>query len=370
MSSVACLAFVLVPLSSVIMDFTSISATTSLTRFPAQVAEWCCLRYLSFRYSKVRTVPYSIGNLQNLETLDLKHTYVTELPVVILKLRQLRHLLVYHYANRAYSWFKYGFKFPDGIGTLQSLQKLCYIEAGSERNSSLMRELGKLKQLNRLGIVKLRKEDARELCLSIEKLTKLQALSVNSVDENEIIDLQPLSSPPPFLQRVYLTGRLEALPDWISSLDSLTVLYLRCSQLKDNPLPSLGKLPNLVHLALLQAYEGTKLCFKAYDFMKLRFLILGPFDKLKCVEVEKGSMPCLEELIIESCKLLKKLPSGIEHLEKLKVMKFVDMPDEFVKKLMPDGQDDIYLKVAHVPEVYYGCRRGGGWEVVLTKAFV
>ncbi|KAK3429806.1 hypothetical protein EUGRSUZ_E01306, partial [Eucalyptus grandis] len=321
-----------------------------LTRFPAQVAEWCCLRYLCFRYSKVRTVPNSIGNLQNLETLDLKYTYVRELPIAILKLQQLRHLLIYRYENTADSWFKYGFKSPEDIGALQSLQKLCYIEADDRRNSGLMRELGKLTQLVRLGIVKLRKEDARELCSSIEKLTKLQSISVSSVDENEIIVLQPLSSPPPFLQRIYLIGRLEALPHWISSLDSLTVLQLRCSQLKDSPLLSLGNLPNLVHLRLIQVYEGTKLYFKANSFMKLRFLALGPFDKLKCVEVEKGSMPCLEELIIESCKQLEKLPSGIEHLEKLKVLKFIDMLDEFVKKLMRDGQDDCYQKVAHVPE--------------------
>ncbi|XP_056173649.1 disease resistance protein RPM1-like [Syzygium oleosum] len=346
--------------------------TASLTRFPAQVAEWCYLRYLSFRYSKVRTVPYSIGNLQNLETLDLKHTYVTELPVVILKLRRLRHLLVYRYANTAYSWFRYGFKSPEGIGALQSLQKLSYIEAGNERNSSLMREFGKLKQLNRLGILKLRKEDARELCSSIEKLTKLQAISLTSADENEIIDLQPLTSPPPFLRRIYLTGRLEALPRWISSLDSLMVLKLRCSQLKDNPLSSLGNLPNLVHLSLRQAYEGTKLRFKANDFMKIQFLGHGPFDRLKCVEVEKGSMPCIEELTIRNCKQMEKLPSGIEHLEKLKVLKFIDMRDEFVNKFMLDGQDDCYLKMAHVSEVYYGYQRGGwpGWDVVLTKAFV
>ncbi|XP_039169291.1 disease resistance protein RPM1-like [Eucalyptus grandis] len=341
-----------------------------LTRFPAQVAEWCYLRYLSFRYSKVRTVPYSIGNLQNLETLDLKQTYVTELPVVILKLQRLRHLLVYRYANIGYPWCKSGFKSPEGIGALQSLQKLCFMEASDRRNNSLMRELGKLKELIRLGITKLRKEDGRELCSSIEKLTKLQAISLTSVNKNEIIDLQELSSPPPFLQRIYLTGRLEALPHWISSLDSLTVLHLRWSQLQDSPLLSLGNLPNLVCLELLQVYEGTKLSFKANDFMKLQYLVLGPFDKLKCVEVEKGSMPCLEELVIEGCKPLEKLPSGIEHLGKLKVLKFVDMPDEFVKKLMPDGQEDYYLKVAHVPEVYYGYRRDGGCDFVPTKAFV
>ncbi|KAF7849690.1 hypothetical protein BT93_L0376 [Corymbia citriodora subsp. variegata] len=345
--------------------------TAPLTRVPAQVAEWCYLRYLSFRYSKVRTVPNSIVKLQNLETLDLKQTYVTELPVEILKLQRLRHLLIYRYKWYSNGWyFHSGFKCPEEIGALQSLQKLSTITAGNERNSSLIRGLGKLKQLNRLGIVKLRKENARELCSSIEKLTKLQALSITSVDENEIIDLQPLSSPPPFLQRIYLTGRLKALPHWISSLDSLMILKLRRSRLKDNPLSSLGSLPNLVHLTLRQAYEGTKLHFKAYDFSKLRVLGLGPFEKLKYMEVEKGSIPYLENLTIRNCKQMEKLPSSIEHLEKLKVLKFINMPDEFVKKLMRDGQDDCYLNVAHVPEVYYGYRRDGTWDVVLTKAFV
>ncbi|XP_039169284.1 disease resistance protein RPM1-like [Eucalyptus grandis] len=210
--------------------------TPSLKRFPAQVAEWCYLRYLSFRYSKVRTVPNSIGNLQNLETLDLKYTYVTEFPVMILKLQRLRHLFICRHGETPYPIFKHGFKPPEGIGALRSLQKLLCVEAGDEGNSSLMRELGKLKQLNKLGIVKLRKEDGRELCLLIEKLTKLQVIAV-----------------------------------------SLMVLKLKYSRLKDDPLPSLGNLPNLVHLKLLQVYEGTKLRFKANNFLRLRILVLGPF---------------------------------------------------------------------------------------------
>ncbi|XP_039169281.1 disease resistance protein RPM1 [Eucalyptus grandis] len=314
--------------------------TPSLTRFPAQFAEWCFLRYLSFRGSKVRAVPNSIGKLQNLETLDLKNTHVTELPVFILKLQRLRHLIILHRRKAPYPWFRYGFKFLEEMVALQFLQKLYYIEAGEERNGSLMRELGKLKQLSKLAILKLRKEHGRELCSSIEKLTKLQSISLTSVNENEIIDLQPLSSPPPFLRRINLAGCLDALPHWISSLDSL------------------------------MAYEGTKLRFNTNNFMKLRILVLGPFERPERVEVEKGSMPCLEDLTMESCKLMEKLPSGIDHLEKLEVLKFIDMPDELVKKLRRDGQDDDYLKVAHVPEVYYGYRRDGGWHVVLTKAFV
>ncbi|KAF7849750.1 hypothetical protein BT93_L0327 [Corymbia citriodora subsp. variegata] len=336
---------------------------TPLSRFPVQVVDWYYLRYLSFRYTEVKTIPTSIGRLHNLETLDLKHTNVTQLPVEILKLQKLRHLLVYRYENISYLYKKYGFKALADIGALQSLQKLCYIELDDERNVIIMGEIGKLTQLRRLGILKLRKEDGRALCSSITKLTNLHAISVASVEDDEIMDLQHLISPPQLLQRIYLKGRLEKLPNWLATLHSLVKLHLRWSWLKDDPLVSLQSLPNLVHLELLQVYEGKTLCFKAKGFRKLRILGLDNFDELRSVEVEEGAMPCLEKLIIQHCKLLEKLPSGIEYLTKLKVLEFFDMPDELVKILMRDEQCEDYQKVAHVPEVYYGYWRDGGWDV-------
>ncbi|XP_030474452.2 disease resistance protein RPM1-like [Syzygium oleosum] len=341
-----------------------------LTRFPAQVADWCYLRYLSFRHTEVSTVPSSIGKLQNLETLDLKHTKVTELPVEILKLRRLRHLLVYRYKYISYSSVKFGFKALRGIGALQYLQKLCFMEADDESSSSVTRELGMLTQLDRLAILKFRKEDGRDLCLSISKLTRLRSLAVHSVDNDEIIDLQHLSSPPPFLQRIYLRGRLGALPHWLPSLSSLMRLHLSCSRLKDDPLVSLQNLPNLVHLELSEVYQGSSLFFKAKAFKKLRILGLDLFDELRCVDVEKGAMPFLERLIIQRCKLLEKLPSGIEHLRKLKVLEIFDMPDELVKKLVQGGQDDDFHKVAHVPDIYCGYRRDEGWDIQLIDRSV
>ncbi|KAF7849088.1 hypothetical protein BT93_L1254 [Corymbia citriodora subsp. variegata] len=327
-----------------------------LRRFPAQVADWCYLTYLSFRYTEVSTVPSSIGNLQNLETLDLKHTNVTELPIEILKLRQLRHLLVYCYKTVSHSHLKVGFKALRGIGALQSLQKLCYIEADDESSSSVMRELGMLTQLDRLAILKVKKEDGRDLCSSISKLTRLRSIAIYSVDDDEIIDLQHLSSPPPFLERLYLRGRLGALPHWLPSLSSLTKLYLWYCRLKDDSLVSLQICPIL--------------CISTKAFMKLRILGLGFFDRLRCIEVEKGAMPYLEKLIIVRCKLLENLPSGIEHLTKLNVLEFFDMPDELVKKLVQGEQDDDYQKVAHVSRVYYGYWRDGGCHVQLIERSV
>ncbi|KAM1060111.1 hypothetical protein TB1_024072 [Malus domestica] len=335
-----------------------------LNAFPVEVVNLFFLKYLSLKGTRVKTIPRFIGKLQNLETLDLKHSLVTELPVEILKLQHLRHLLVYRYEFVPYGDFhsKYGFKVLAKIGALTCLQKLCFIKANQD-GGAILRELGKLIQLRRLGIVHMRKQDGKSLCSSLEKLTKLCALSITSVEEDEIIDLQHISSPPLLLQRLYLRGRLETLPHWIPSLHSLVRLYLKWSRLRDNPLVFIQYLPNLVHLELSQVFEGDTLCFGAGGFKKLKHLGIDEFDELRCIEVQVGAMPSLQKLSIQRCISLEKVPSGIEHLKKLKVLEFFDMPEKLIKTLSPHEQGNDYGKVAHIPEVYFTYLRESGWEV-------
>ncbi|OMP11504.1 Disease resistance protein [Corchorus capsularis] len=327
-------------------------------------------RYLSLRETEIKIIPSSIGKLQNLQTLDLKHTHVTELPVEILKLKQLRHLLVYRYEFKYYSRFhsKYGFKAFAGIGALKSLQKLCFI-AADHKNPSILGEIGELTQLRRLGIMNLRKEDGMALCSSIQKLTNLEALSVVSSVKDEVIDLQHLSSPPKLLERLYLTGKLEQLPEWIPRLQSLVIVYLKWSRLEDNPLVSLQNLSNLVHLELLQVTTGDTLSFKAGGFRKLKVLGIDKFDELKCIEMEKDALPVLEKLSILRCKSLETVPLGIEHLTMLKVLEFFDMPEELIKTLSPNAENGDYSKVACIPEVYYTYCRDGEWEVFALESW-
>lgn len=351
-----------------VLDFEN----ATLKNFPVEITDLYLLKYLSLRNTEVKMIPKSIGKLQNLETLDVKKTCVTELPADILKLQKLRHLLVYHYCSkvRSYAEFhaKCGCKWLLEIGNLQSLQKLCFIEV-NQGSSTIIKQLGRLSQLRRLGIMKLREEDGRDFCSSIERLTNLRALSVTSEGENKAIDLRFISSPHPFLQRLYLSGHLHELPKWIPSLRSLVRLFLKWSHLKHDPLVYLEDLPILAHLELLQAYDGDTLCFKSGKFKNLKVLGLDKFDKLKEVNVEKGAMPCLEKLIIQRCELLKKVPSGIQHLTKLKVLEFFDMPDELIMTLRPEGRGKDYWKVAHIPTVYSTYWREGGWDVYTLESF-
>ncbi|KAF8393974.1 hypothetical protein HHK36_020176 [Tetracentron sinense] len=162
---------------------------------------------------------------------------------------------------------------------------------------SVVRELGRLSQLRELGIMELRRQDGPELCSSIEKMNNLCGLNVKSLEE-EVLDLQFLSSPPLLLQQLQLRGNLEKFPNWISSLHNLKNLCLWGCESRDDPLEVLRDLPNLVKLSLIRAYDGEELCFKACGFQRLKTLFLSKFQRLKFVIVEEGAMTHLQVLNI------------------------------------------------------------------------
>jgi disease resistance protein RPM1 len=193
-------------------------------------------------------------------------------------------------------------------------------------------------------------ERGRALCTSIQNMVHLKILIVFSISENEIIDLQSISSPPQFLEHIYLWGRLEKLPNWILELQNLVTLILFFSSLKEDPLSCVQALPNLITLFLCHAYDGEQLHFEEGGFRKLKRLTLRELKKLKMVEIDRGSLSSLEQLEIGPCPLMKELPSGIQHLESLKILDFYEMQREFVLRMLPDTGED-YWKVKEVTTI-------------------
>ncbi|KAI6706752.1 hypothetical protein NL676_009714 [Syzygium grande] len=249
-----------------------------------------------------------------------------------------------------YFHFKYGFEAPPRIGDLKLLKKLCVIDL-SQAKPSLLTELGRLNELRRLGITNLRKKDGTVLCSSIEKLKNLNALSITSASEAEFLHLPFSSEPPPkSLQRLYLAGRLEKLPEWIGSLSNLVKVYLKGSRLSDDPLDSLKDLEKLEHLEL-QQYGGQNLKFQSGGFRKLRLLGLDDSHQLTQVEIEGGALLALEKLTIQRCRSLKTLPEAIVHIKSLRILKLFSMHQELIKAVHKNGPD--YWKIDHIPEVYF-----------------
>ncbi|KAI8003007.1 Disease resistance protein RPM1 [Camellia lanceoleosa] len=330
----------------------------SLYQLHEEVGNLFLLRYLSIRRTYVKIIPKSIGKLHNLQTLDLRHSLVRELPFDISRLRKLQHLLAHSLSYECEYWvgFIVGVKMQGGIGCLEELRNLWHVETNHDDGLSLIKELEKLRQLRKLGITKLERGHGRALCAAIEKMKYLQHLSVRASNDDEILDLQYISSsssPPQYLQHLELGGRLEKLPDWIPKLQNLVRLCLGGSGLtKNDPLKALQVLPSLAHLALWDAYDGEQLYFMVGRFQKLKHLRLIGLKGLNSVIIEEGTLPLLEELTIGPSPQLKEVPSGIHHLRKLKNLDFVGMPEEFIDRMEPKpNQGKDYWIVKHISYV-------------------
>ncbi|XP_027181686.1 disease resistance protein RPM1-like [Coffea eugenioides] len=338
-------------------------ASAELDSIPKEVFKLFQLEYLDLSGTRVKIIPKSIGQLQNLEFLNLFGTTITELPVEILKLSKLRTLRVGRAGDYSNNFALWGFKSPDGIGKLTSLESLSCIEANSGK---VVREIGKLVQLRQLWITKLRREDGKELVSSLLRLTNLRELHICSIEQEETLDLQHSVSPRlGFLTRLSLIGRLERVPEWLISLQSLSTLALLNSELSEdeNAIDCLGHLPNLVALILSGAYEGETLCFKAGGFPKLKKLYLGQLKRLKWVRVEKESLSSLQRFLISGCKLMEGLPLGLQNLTKLEVVGFYDMSDELIHEVQNlDKQSEGYRTISHIPQVCIGRWINGEWK--------
>ncbi|WJX30563.1 hypothetical protein P8452_19087 [Trifolium repens] len=325
---------------------------TSLNRIPKNLGSLFHLRYINLRNTKIQVLPKSVGELHNLETLDIRYTLVREIPIEIKKLRKLRNLLALHRNFEAkYSLFGFtsGVQMQKGIKNMTSLQQLYYVEV-NHGGVDLIQEMKMLRQLRRLGLRNVKREHGNALCAAIVEMKHLEDLNITTIGEDETINLNFVSSPPQ-LQRLHLKAKLETLPDWIPKLEYLSEIKLAMSNLKNDPLQSLKNLPNLLRFSLWDdAYDGEILHFQNEGFLKLKRLDLSRLNRVNYILIDRGTLPSLEYLTMGGIPQLKEVPSGIMHLDNLKVINFTEMPAEFVESIDPDKGIDYWI-IKHVPLV-------------------
>ncbi|KAL5547914.1 hypothetical protein UlMin_003145 [Ulmus minor] len=283
-----------------------------LNILPKEVGNLFQLKILSLRYTNVKILPKSIKNLRKLQSLDIRETLIRELPVEINELRNLRHLVAYT-LNKSSFGYHDGVRMHEGFGNLEELQSLTMFEA-HHGGIGLVKELEKLRKLRWLEVSKITSETWKGVCASIRNMDHLQRLCVFSKNENEVLDLEYISSPPRILRELVLFGRLQNLPDMIPKFPNLCELCLSSSWLINDTCKCLKVLPNLEGLVLgRNACVGDELHFEKGGFEKLKRLWL---DGLKHIEIDEGALPALEMLRLLNCPLLKEVPS-VKHLTKL-----------------------------------------------------
>ncbi|KAK8484671.1 hypothetical protein V6N11_019301 [Hibiscus sabdariffa] len=327
---------------------------------PEEVGNLWHLRYLSLRYSKIKMLPKSIGNLHNLLILDLKGSLVVEIPDEMRYLCKLQYFRAYSVNHENH----YNINTDQGvringsvIGSLESLEKLYYVDFQSQNGEHFCRELRRLKRLRKLGITKLKSDCGEALCGAIKQMHHLHALRISAVKEDDVLQLESMS-PPSSLHRLRLHGRLVKLPGWISEMENLVKISLHWSRISDDSLKVLGDLPKLLEFWLYEGYDGVELHFEQGKFKKLKHLALRRLYKLEKLVMDRGCLPCLETLGIGPSPLLQEVPTNIGNLECLKNLGFYNMPKEFAQKIMPSQGPD-YWKVKEIPNVCFHYKARG-----------
>ncbi|KAJ1276044.1 hypothetical protein BS78_05G184000 [Paspalum vaginatum] len=300
------------------------------------------LKYLSLRGCyNIFLLPDSLGNLMQLQTLDVRDTRVRILPKTISKLQHLQYI---HAGNNAYlvpepkdslmnrcllingpchkavtrrdawtfcllTYQDRGAKIPRGVKKLKELHTLSEVNVGT--GSDVLAEIRMLTGLRKLGMVGINKKNGPAFHSAICNLRKLESLSVRSVTGPPGLRgcLDGIALPPENLQSLKLHGNLETLPKWVEELQHLVKLKLEDTKLLEQyaAMEFLGKLPKLEVLCLSgSSFEGEELDFIKYPqagraFRGLRVLRLEGTLNIKTVKFEEGTLPKLERLLVTGC---------------------------------------------------------------------
>ncbi len=294
------------------------------------------LWYLGLRWTYLESIPSSIGNLTNLQTLDMKHTYIREVPGSIWRLKELQHLylnqnyrskIVHHRSAKPLRNLPIVMRQPrsNSPKNLQTLWGVFIDEV-----SFLKDQLDKLTSLEKLGLafqLTSSQEKTLECIVGLNKLKSLELRSIDETGEPQNLKLKSLKNLPN-LSNLYLFGRLEN-PSIISKFpEKLSYLTLSASGLTDDPMPTLGKLPNLKSLCFYSgSYKGREMvCW--VGFPQLLVLKLWKLESLEKLEVKDKAMQNLRELEIRCCNKLEVL-TGLKYLKSLQELKLTNMPETF-----------------------------------------
>ncbi|XP_050206980.1 putative disease resistance protein At1g58400 [Mercurialis annua] len=297
---------------------------------PDRVGDVVHLKYLGLFCSDLDNLPRTLGNLQELQTFDMRSSCFEHiLPIEMLNLQHLRHILVSHSTKNG------EIKVPKGFGRLFNLQTCEGVYAGGGAAAT---ELCTLTQLKKLGVNRVSDDHSSELVAAMMKMTKLISLSLDAEYEDDYTLLPEMEefAPPPFIRELHLSGGLVEIPNWIASMENLTTLSLLESRLLENPNSVLERLPNLKHFTLWRAYEvkyiGKEFC-KVGGFPKLETLTIASDTLVEWSEVVEGAFPSLRHLCFRNCMKLKFLPEGLDNISTLQVLTLLPAYNDIIRRL-------------------------------------
>ncbi|XP_022717173.1 probable disease resistance protein At1g58602 [Durio zibethinus] len=314
------------------------------------------LRFLSLKGLEfyISKLPSSLGNLRCLQTLDLRVNRFMRLngtfgrpvhvPNVIWRMKQLRHLYLPKHCD------------PETKLKLCTLRNLLTLVNFNTRNCYIgdllnMISLRKLKIFGPFNV-----EDFEDLGENIPPIlgtnTTLRSLFIRSYERIDPRHLTRLLSDCANIYELSLVLSIGKLPEHHHFSSNIAYIYLSRCELDEDPMPTLGKLPNLRILQFDdEAFIGKEMVCSAQCFAKLDSLCLGRIYNLEEWKVNEGAMPALRDLEINGCLKLKMLPAGLRFITTLQELKINWMPKAFKDKVVEGGED--FYKIQHVPSIIF-----------------
>ncbi|KAM3215264.1 hypothetical protein ACQJBY_067313 [Aegilops geniculata] len=297
------------------------------------------LKFLSLRgCNDICHLPSSLGDLKQLQTLDVRETSIVTLPASITKLDKLQYIRAgcstivpastslpvvspFSCLRHFHCHKQAGVEVPTWIGKLTALHTLGVVNVVTSGGKTMLGELKKLTQLRKLGVSGINRKNSGNFFSAIKDHNHLESLSVslnkdttqgccfirNDNDSKVCLD-DMISLPCTNLQSLKLYGLEDKFPKWVGEqpvkFGKLRKLELEMASLPEDVIRFVGRLPELRILRVKQHQAGDlKFCvivngFEDDSFKKVKILDISCSCGLR-VTFGSWTMEKLELLKVE-----------------------------------------------------------------------
>ncbi|XBI04917.1 hypothetical protein VPH35_133133 [Triticum aestivum] len=330
------------------------------------------LKFLSLRgCNEICHLPNSLGDLRQLQTLDVKETSIVTLPASITKLQRLQYIRagcgtivptstslpvvssfnwLLHLCCHRRAGAEAGVEMPTWIGKLTALHTLGVVNVVASGGKAMVEELKKLTHLRKLGVSGINRKNSGKFFSAIEGHVYLESLSVWQDNDNKnrscLAQDDMMSLPCRNLRSLKLYGLEVKLTNTVqlAKFGKLAKIELEMDSLPEGVIGFFGSLQYLCILRVKQHQAGD-----------LNFLIMADgfeHDSYKEVKILEISCSCGLRVTFGSCTMRKlellKVDcyggsppyefSGLGNLEELKEVVLVNGSNSQALKQQLDNQ--------------------------------